>query len=52
MINAKGAITTVARKKRTGPLKDLAFSILCSLVILAAALLALLALLEQAVRFL
>jgi len=35
-----------------GLVKDLAFSILCSLVILAAALLALLAVLEQAVRFL
>jgi hypothetical protein len=52
MINSKGVLTAGARKKRMGPLKNLAFSILCSLVILATALLALLALLEQAVRFL
>jgi len=46
-------IDIVARKRKTDLVKDLAFSILCSLVILAAALLALLAMLEQvAVRLL
>jgi hypothetical protein len=48
MMISNGAIKIVARKRRTGLVNDLAFSILCSLVILAAALLALLAMLEQA----
>jgi hypothetical protein len=52
MINAQGAVDPVARKKRVGLVRDLAFSMLCSLVILAAALLALLAMIGQAARLL